>query len=94
MLAHAKPPGPTNKELYHPVPPGVTAVISRSRDKSIHVLYKDYQVIVIQLPLHPDRNQDPNVEVTLEYCRASNRRYYEELDQIVWIVNFVATCAF
>ncbi|KAG6827836.1 hypothetical protein H0H92_010296 [Tricholoma furcatifolium] len=71
-----------DKARGHPVPPGVTAIVSNGRDRSIYVLYKDYQVIVIQLPARKDRLLDPNVQITKELLEAGNRRHYEEVEKI------------
>ncbi|KAG6820256.1 hypothetical protein H0H93_003264 [Arthromyces matolae] len=68
-----------------PIPPGVTALVSNGRDMSIYALYRDYQIIVIQLPLHPERNRDSDAELSPEIFVAANKRHLEELEQITFL---------
>ncbi|KAG5724798.1 hypothetical protein E4T56_gene7094 [Termitomyces sp. T112] len=90
---YAKARGPTNASRgstragSDPIPPGVTAIISNGRDMSIYALYRDHQIIVIQLPLHPDRNQDSDVEKAPEVVLSANRRHLEELEQIQMLLD-------
>ncbi|KAG6889683.1 hypothetical protein C0995_015431 [Termitomyces sp. Mi166 len=71
----------------NPIPSGVTAIVSNPRDMSIYALYRDNQIIVVQLPLHPDRNTDPDVENSPELFIAANRRHVEELEQIQMLLD-------
>ncbi|KAG6910387.1 hypothetical protein DXG01_011102 [Tephrocybe rancida] len=66
----------------NPIPPGVVAVVSNGVDQSTYALYKDHQIVVIQLPLRPDRNTDPWEEFTHDSAMAAERRHQEELQKI------------